>query len=543
MKSIAVIQARTNSTRLPAKVLLPVGGMPLVVLAAKRAGNTGREVIVATSDEPTDDMLSHTLAQHAIACFRGPLDDTLARMTQSLAQWDDDTIVFRLTADNVFPDGALLDAMEREFVSRNLAYLACNGTPSGLPYGVSAEVTRLRHLREASAQTTEAYDREHVTPYIRARFGAAHFEQYKSLAMGQYRCTVDCLDDYLLVGALFQSIDRPAMAPLLSLLERLKDVPPSPRTGAPASRMVMGGAQLGLAYGAVNTTGQPTQASGAAMIKAAIANGVTMLDTARAYGTSEEVIGESLKDGWQGRAEIVTKLSPLSQCPDDAGEAFVHALVDASIFQSLSSLKTTSLDVLLLHRAEHLSQWHGAAWHRLQAHQEAGRVRRLGVSVQNPLELARVLQEPSVSHIQLPCNLVDWRWDEAGAAISTAKRERRLTIHARSPYLQGVLLSQEAGAWAKAHVNPAQAVTEWLQQMVAHCQRNSVADLCLAYLNAIEWIDGVVVGAERMEQLEQNIDLFGRPPLAPDDMALIRRTRPRLDASTLDPALWLKDRT
>lgn len=543
MKSIAVIQARTNSTRLPAKVLLPVGGMPLVVLAAKRASNTGRGVIVATSDQATDDLLVDTLAQHAIACFRGSLDDTLARVTQALAQWDDDTIVFRLTADNVFPNGALLDAMERDFVHRNLAYLACNGMASGLPYGVSAEVTRLRHLRDACAQATDAYDREHVTPYIRRQFGPAHFEGYKSLAMGQYRCTVDCLDDYLKIGALFQSLDQPVQVPLLSLLERLKQVAPPPRLGAPASRMVMGCAQLGLAYGAVNTTGQPTQASSAALIKTAIANGVTMLDTARAYGTSEDMIGEALKDGWQGRAEIATKLSPLSQCPDDASEAFVHALVDASIFQSLASLKTASLDVLLLHRAEHLSRWHGAAWHRLRAHQDAGRVHRLGVSVQNPLELEWALQEPSVSHVQLPCNLVDWRWDEAGAAIATARRQRPLTIHARSPYLQGVLLSQEAGDWARAHVNPAQAVTEWLQQMVTHCQRNSVADLCLAYLNAIEWIDGVVVGAERMEQLEQNIDLFGRPPLTPHDMALICRTRPLLNASTLDPALWLKERT
>lgn len=513
------------------------------MLAAKRAGNTGREVIVATSDQPTDDFLSATLAHHEIACFRGSLDDTLARVTQALAQWDDDTIVFRLTADNVFPDGALLDAIERDFVHRNLAYLACNGMPSGLPYGVSAEVTRLRHLRDACAQATDAYDREHVTPYIHRRFGSAHFEAHKSLAMGQYRCTVDCLDDYLRVGALFQSIDQPVQVPLPALLERLTQATPSPRAGAPASRMVMGCAQLGLPYGAVNTTGQPTQASSATLIKTAIANGATMLDTARTYGTSEVVIGEALKDGWQGRAEIVTKLSPLSQCPDDASEAFVQASVDASIFQSLVSLKTTALDVLLLHRAEHLFQWHRAAWQRLLDHQDAGRIQRLGVSVQNPLELSQALQEPRVSHIQLPCNLVDWRWDEVGSAIAAVKGQRPLTIHARSPYLQGVLLSQDAGAWAGAHVNPAQAVTEWLQQMVRQCQRTSVADLCLAYLNAIEWVDGVVVGAERMEQLEQNIDLFGRPPLSPDDVTRIHRTRPRLDASTLDPALWLKDRT
>ncbi|WP_424604004.1 cytidylyltransferase domain-containing protein, partial [Acinetobacter baumannii] len=58
MNSVVVLQARTNSSRLPGKVLLHLAGMPVVVLAAKRAGNTGRQVIVATSDERTDDALS-----------------------------------------------------------------------------------------------------------------------------------------------------------------------------------------------------------------------------------------------------------------------------------------------------------------------------------------------------------------------------------------------------------------------------------------------------------------------------------------------------
>jgi aryl-alcohol dehydrogenase-like predicted oxidoreductase len=51
----------------------------------------------------------------------------------------------------------------------------------------------------------------------------------------------------------------------------------------------------------------------------------------------------------------------------------------------------------------------------------------------------------------------------------------------------------------------------------------------------------VVVGAERIDQLEQNIDLFGRAPLSADEVALVCGTRPRLGLSTLDPALWLKE--
>ena len=133
MKTVAILQARTNSSRLPGKVLLPINGIPMVVLAAKRAANTGREVIVATSCERSDDALAELLTRHGVRCVRGSLNNTLQRFLSALEVYEADTLVFRLTADNVFPDGALLDEIERDFVKRELDYLCCNGEVSGLP--------------------------------------------------------------------------------------------------------------------------------------------------------------------------------------------------------------------------------------------------------------------------------------------------------------------------------------------------------------------------------------------------------------------------
>ena len=109
MNSVAVLQARTNSSRLPGKVLLPIKGIPLAVLAAKRAANTGRNVIIATSLESSDDGLAALIQSNGLRCFRGSLKNTLDRFVSALSVYDDQDIVFRLTADNVFPDGALLD--------------------------------------------------------------------------------------------------------------------------------------------------------------------------------------------------------------------------------------------------------------------------------------------------------------------------------------------------------------------------------------------------------------------------------------------------
>ena len=69
-----VLQARTSSTRLPGKVLLPVCGLPLVVLAARRVARDGIETVVATSDDPSDDRLAETLGQYGIRHVRGALD-------------------------------------------------------------------------------------------------------------------------------------------------------------------------------------------------------------------------------------------------------------------------------------------------------------------------------------------------------------------------------------------------------------------------------------------------------------------------------------
>jgi len=103
------LQARLSSKRLPAKALLPIAGMPVVVLAAKRAGNHGRKVTVLTSDEQEDDLLVSSLQQVAIPFYRGPQDDVLGRFLAASKNFDEQAIIVRLTADNVMPDGALIE--------------------------------------------------------------------------------------------------------------------------------------------------------------------------------------------------------------------------------------------------------------------------------------------------------------------------------------------------------------------------------------------------------------------------------------------------
>ena len=511
----------------------------MVVLAARRAANTGREVIVVTSDESSDDLLAHTLASHGVRHARGSLNHTLKRFVDALQGQDDERIVFRLTSDNVFPDGQLLDAMEEDYRHRGLDYLACNGLPSGLPYGVSAEVMRVKHLRQALAHSTSSFDHEHVTPWIIRKFGSAHFTRYAHLDMGMYRSTIDTLSDYLRIAPLLNDPADCATVPLLTLLERLSRLPDAPALKQPASKLVVGTAQFGLDYGIANTSGQSTAEECQTILSKAIANGASWIDTAHAYGNSEISVGRALHaQGLQSRCNLVTKLSPLVDCPADASAATLSAFVDASVYASIHALQTPALPVLLLHRASHLDDWEGMAWKRLRQIKADGLIQRLGVSVQTPEELRRALQEPDVSFIQLPFNLLDWRWDSAQTLVNQAKASRQLTIHARSALLQGLLLSSSSNHWQQAHCPQPDSVLTWLSRQVCAANRASVADLALAWVRSQEWIDGVVVGMERLEQLDDNLRHFDTPLLSNTEKQAISKSRPRLDEKTLNPAFW-----
>ena len=147
-----ILQCRTGSTRLPGKALLPLGGLPIAVLAARRASGPGKRVVLATSNETSDDALAQEAAAHGVEVFRGALDDVLGRFVAALGDVPDDTLVTRLTGDNPVPDHRLIDEVVAEMQARGLDYITTTHPDTGLPYGASVEITRARHIREAARE-------------------------------------------------------------------------------------------------------------------------------------------------------------------------------------------------------------------------------------------------------------------------------------------------------------------------------------------------------------------------------------------------------
>ena len=221
MKFIVLLQARTNSTRLPGKVLMKIRGIPIVVLAYNRASNKGANVRVVTSKNDTDDRLVETLQENKIPFFRGDLDNPLKRFFDSLKKESDNTIIVRLTADNVFPDGALIEDVVEDFCKRKVNYLFCNGLECGFPHGVSIEVTLVKFIREAFNKGKSAHDKEHVTPYISRKYGINYYKSKVDIPKSNLSCTIDTTEDYERILKLFDSIDNPNQVPVKELVSLL----------------------------------------------------------------------------------------------------------------------------------------------------------------------------------------------------------------------------------------------------------------------------------------------------------------------------------
>ncbi len=302
------------------------------------------------------------------------------------------------------------------------------------------------------------------------------------------------------------------------------------------AEFVLGSVQLGLLYGATNKTGKPSRRAALKLVRHAVDSGIRQFDTARAYGDAEARLGEALSGS---KAFTVTKLSPLTELSPNATRDEVVAAVDASIAQSCEALRRDRLDCLLLHRIAHMTAYNGAIWRRLIEHVQMCKIQRLGVSVQSPAEVRQALASHHVMHIQMPFNLLDWRWRDAGI-INQIARRRNLTVHARSVFLQGLLATNDPALWPPIEGVVPEYVLAVLGGLADELGRESQADLCMAYARGQEFIDGVVIGLETPEQLDLNLRLSVKRPLGMEECRLVDNCMPRVPEQLLNPALWPK---
>jgi aryl-alcohol dehydrogenase-like predicted oxidoreductase len=300
--------------------------------------------------------------------------------------------------------------------------------------------------------------------------------------------------------------------------------------------MVLGTAQLGMVYGRANSDGMPSDEDARDLLVAAERAGIAQVDTARLYGQAERRLGAALSSGAVHSLEPLTKLGIPDRIPPEATEGEIARLVLDSVTLSCRELGVSRLPVLMLHRWAHRSSSGGIVWRTLLRLREEGVIDRLGASAQSPQEALEALRDPDVEHLQLPMNLLDTRWDDRGVPAAALARPS-VVVHARSVYLQGLLVSPPEVWPAIDGVDP-DGIVRALDGLRLELGRISVADLCVAYVRGLPWIQGIVVGLEKEVQLSDNVVQFARPFLSDEERVRVRERLPRVPEALLDPSQW-----
>ena len=209
MKIVATIEARMTSSRLPGKVLLPVDGVPLLghLVRRLRAVPSLSDIVLATTVNPTDDVLVTFARDFGIRCFRGSEDDVMGRVVGAAASAAADVVV-EITGDCPLIDPQIVETVIRTFRANDADYVS-NAHVRSFPDGMDVQVFRLATLQKSAAMTTAPLDREHVTLHIRNHpelFRPVHVVAPPALHWPELGLTLDEPGDYALIQQVMEHL-------------------------------------------------------------------------------------------------------------------------------------------------------------------------------------------------------------------------------------------------------------------------------------------------------------------------------------------------
>jgi aryl-alcohol dehydrogenase-like predicted oxidoreductase len=284
------------------------------------------------------------------------------------------------------------------------------------------------------------------------------------------------------------------------------------------SRLSIGTAQFGMAYGVANQTGQIARGPAREILSRAWAAGIRMIDTAIAYGESESRLGELGLDKWR----VVTKIPRLLEDNGNVAES-----IYSSIRGSLERLRIPGLYAVLLHYPQQLLEGRGSAiFDALRLAREIGLVEKIGISIYDPEELPAIMARFDPDLVQAPFNLVDRRLLTSGWL--SRLHGAGIEVHARSTFLQGLLLMNIVDRPAKFD----RWKPLWIKwQAWLDANQCSAVAACLNFSLSQPEINRVVIGIDSPEHLNEILETAttstdcAAPNIENTDIDLINPTR------------------
>lgn len=294
-------------------------------------------------------------------------------------------------------------------------------------------------------------------------------------------------------------------------------------------KLGIGAAQFGLDYGVSNTGGITPIAEVAKILQQAESLGIELIDTAPAYGDSEAVLGSCIQD--RSCFKIMTK-TPFFDKGVIREEDVAH--LRKTFISSLQKLRQSSVYGLLIHHSDDLFAVNGQKlWKSMEALKDEGLVKKIGVSVYDAEQIDEALKRYAIDLVQVPVNIFDQRLLKSRHLKKL--KDRQIEIHARSIFLQGLLLMEPSIvppylSWAAPYLQKYHDLIKPLNL--------TALDAALAFVDHLEEIDAYIVGLNNYQQLEEILSHLtkNRDNTLDFDCSKFALT----DESIINPSLWKK---
>jgi len=200
-------------------------------------------------------------------------------------------------------------------------------------------------------------------------------------------------------------------------------------------KLALGTVQFGLDYGITNQDGQVSLDEAKNILDFAKDNGINTLDTAPAYGNSEKILGQISTENFK----VVTKTRHFDSLEINNSDV---KLLSSDFYHSLEYLRQDSVYGVLVHNADDLLKFGSEKlFKQLQELKQAEKIVKIGVSVYDHSQLQAILDNFDIDLVQLPFNILDRRMIDGGTFAKL--QEKDIEVHARSVFLQGLLLMSE----------------------------------------------------------------------------------------------------
>lgn len=289
------------------------------------------------------------------------------------------------------------------------------------------------------------------------------------------------------------------------------------------SKLILGTVQLGLNYGVNNSSGKPSKEKAFDILNSAYDGGIRTLDTAEAYGNSQEVIGSFMKDNPKKKFNIITKLKADNTLTK--GELFDH------IFYNCKILNIESLEGYMFHNYNSFKNSIFLYEEILNA-KNKGIILNVGISLYSNQEIEDIIDNyDDFDFIQIPFNLFDNEFKRK--LIIEKARLKGIKVHTRSCFLQGLLFKKTEDLKGVLKQS-----APYLMQINSIAKETGfeIGNLALYYCLSKPYINKVLIGVDSVEQLKKNINWSQN---AIDNNILKKIDNIRIyQNEILNPSLW-----